>query len=332
MFDSMRQAVENELHDSIDRLIIEKNSELYQMLCYHMGWEGEGAGIEAQGKRIRPIISLLCASVIHPEWQKALPAAAAVELLHNFSLIHDDIQDKSLLRRGRPTVWNKWGVAQAINAGDTLFTMSHMALLNSIKNVNAEITIKAAKILHQTAMEITHGQYLDLSFEDKREVTLSSYLAMINGKTAALLGCSSELGAMMAGASSEQAKICKQFGISLGLAFQIQDDWLGIWGNSSLTGKSTESDILSRKKTLPILYALSQEGEFKNKWEKEELTLEMIPELVKLLENNGAQAYTQKMGDKLITDAGKALDQLNQNNEGMEALRKLINTLTRREK
>jgi geranylgeranyl diphosphate synthase, type I len=332
LINQMRTAIELELKQSIDQFNLDKKSELYTMLCYHMGWQGDGAGLEAQGKRIRPTITLLSAAAIGSDWHKALPAAAAVELLHNFSLIHDDIQDQSPLRRGRPTVWNKWGVAQAINAGDALFTLSHLTLLRISESAGADIAVKAARSLHSAAIEITNGQYHDLSFESKSAISLDAYWNMISGKTAALLGCSTELGGLVVGADSLQDAALKQLGVSLGLAFQVQDDWLGIWGDSAMTGKSTESDIVSGKKTLPILFALSQEGAFKTRWKKGPITSEEVPWVAKLLVDNGSQEYTQKMGDKLATDALRAIDRLSTSNEGVDGLRELIGTLSRRQK
>ena len=329
---TMRNAIEVELRQCIDSFNLDKKTELYSMLCYHMGWQGEGAGPEAQGKRIRPTITLLSAAAIGSDWHKALSAAAGVELLHNFSLIHDDIQDQSALRRGRPTVWNKWGIAQAINAGDALFTLAHLALLKISETAGAEIAVKASRILHSAAIDITNGQYLDLSFESKAEISLEAYWNMISGKTAALLGCSAEMGGLVVGSDTLQQAALKQMGISLGLAFQVQDDWLGIWGDSGTTGKSTESDIVSGKKSLPILYALSQEGPFRARWEQGPINADEVSWIAQQLVENGAQDYTQKMGDKLATDALRAIDRLGSGNEGVEGLRKLIGTLNRRQK
>jgi len=328
----MRKAIEIELQKSIDQFNLDKNTELYDMLCYHMGWLGDGAGPEAQGKRIRPTITLLSAAAVGKDWKNALPAAAGVELLHNFSLIHDDIQDQSPLRRGRPTVWNKWGIAQAINAGDALFTLAHLALLNISDTAGAEIAVRASRILHSTAIEITNGQYMDLSFESQAEVSLEAYWKMISGKTSALLGCSTQLGGLVVKAEPQQEIALKKLGISLGLAFQVQDDWLGIWGDSAILGKSTESDIVSGKKTLPILFALSRAGAFKTRWEKGPITSEEVPWASKLLVDNGAQDYTQKTGDKLAEEAVQYIDQLGTQNEGVDGLRELLETLNGRQK
>jgi geranylgeranyl diphosphate synthase, type I len=327
----MRMAIENELKQTIDQFVPGKDIELYTMLRYHMGWEGEKAGIEVQGKRIRPMIILLCTAALGKDWHNALPAAAGVELLHNFSLIHDDIQDQSDMRRGRPTIWSKWGIAQAINAGDCMFTIAHLAMLKLTEKVNPKAAVKAARILHQSAIDITKGQYLDLSFETQKEVDLDLYIEMITGKTASLIGCSAEIGGIIAEANLMEESALKQFGLSMGLAFQVQDDWLGIWGDSALTGKSTESDILSGKKTLPVLYGLSRGGKFRDRWLKGEITSEEVPYIVTMLIENGAQDYTQKMGEKLTADAVRSLERLGYDNDATDNLKDLVGKLTHRQ-
>jgi geranylgeranyl diphosphate synthase, type I len=327
----MRTAIENELKQTVDQFVPGKDIELYTMLRYHMGWEGEKAGIEAQGKRIRPLIILLCTAALGKDWRNALPAACGLELLHNFSLIHDDIQDQSNLRRGRPTIWFKWGVAQAINAGDCMFTIAHLSMLKLAESVGANVAVKGARILHQAAIDITKGQFLDLSFETQKEVSLDLYIEMITGKTASLIGCSAEMGAVIAEATPVEEAALKQFGLSLGLAFQMQDDWLGIWGDSAFTGKSTESDILSGKKTLPVLYGLGRGGAFRERWLQGNITSEEVPYIAKLLVENGAQEYTQKMSEKLTSDAIRSLERLGYNNDAVDILRNLVGSLTHRQ-
>src|SRR5512146_862573 len=145
----MRPAVETQLQSFIDRSLRGNYPDLRSMLTYHMGWEGEGAGPEAQGKRIRPLLVLLCAEAAGGSWQNALPAAIAVELLHNFSLIHDDIQDNSPLRRNRPTVWVKWGIPQAINAGDVMFTLSFLSVQGMAASLPAGDVLQASRVLQQ---------------------------------------------------------------------------------------------------------------------------------------------------------------------------------------
>jgi geranylgeranyl diphosphate synthase type I len=203
-------AIEQELHRVVDQAFTPDTQDLHGMLAYHLGWEGDNAGPEAQGKRIRPLLVLLCTGAIQPAsspndegaaWKKALPAAASVELLHNFSLIHDDIQDHSSLRRGRPTVWTKWGVPQAINAGDTMFSLAQLAMVDLSHRIDPATTLDAIRLLNQTCLALTHGQFLDLSYENKTVIPLEAYWPMIGGKTAALLSTCTMLGALEAGAS-----------------------------------------------------------------------------------------------------------------------------------
>jgi geranylgeranyl diphosphate synthase type I len=298
--------IEDALKTVIDQTV-DRQPELRSMLAHHMGWEGEGAGPEARGKRIRPLLVLLCAEAAGGEWENALPAAAAVELLHNFSLIHDDIQDKSLLRRGRPTVWSKWGVAQAINAGDVMFTQAFIAVQRMAETVSPVSAWEANKLLQETCLRLTEGQYLDISFETRRLVSMNEYWPMITGKTSVLLGCCAELGALSAGAAEWRRKEFYSFGIQLGLAFQALDDWLGIWGDVSATGKSAESDLASGKKTLPVVYALESNVDFQQRWHGRGLSVEEIPQIVKLLGEAGADTFTLNKAGELSNHAKQAL-------------------------
>jgi geranylgeranyl diphosphate synthase type I len=259
-------AIDQEMRRAIANPALDRYLGLADMLSYHLGWSEDGAVTTGQGKRIRPLLVLLTAAACGADWQSALPAAAAVELLHNFSLIHDDIEDRSELRRGRPTLWTRWGSPLAINAGDALFNLSFMALQRLEETCSPLAALRAHAILQQTCLDLTGGQHLDISYEDSRELPLEAYWPMTGGKTAALLGACAELGAVAAQAGVERQAAFGRFGRSLGLAFQVQDDWLGIWGEAEQTGKSTESDLLTGKKTLPVLYALRQGGRFAERW------------------------------------------------------------------
>jgi geranylgeranyl diphosphate synthase, type I len=319
----LQPAVELELERVVSRSVGEDFPELRLMLRYHLGWEGDGSGSDAQGKRVRPLLVLLTTSSAGGKWEIALPAAAAVELIHNFSLIHDDIQDQSPLRRGRPTVWVKWGVAQAINAGDLMFTQAHLSLLNLHGLIPAEDVISASQVLHQTCVQLTKGQFLDLWNESKKSIPMEAYWPMVGGKTAALLACCTELGAIVAGASDERRIAFREFGYKLGLAFQVQDDWLGIWGNSDQTGKSTDSDLVSGKKTLPVLYAIQQQKQFAQRWAGGPVTPAEVPQLAQLLVDEGAQEYTEQLADRLTAEALEALDAGSISIESGAALRSL---------
>ncbi len=328
----MQPAIEEELIHFYKMPLLQKYPGMLEMLRYHMGWEGEGSGPDAQGKRIRPLILLLSASAVGGEWRKALPAAISVEILHNFSLIHDDIEDRSLLRRGRPTVYAKWGDALAINAGDAMFTTAYMALLGLERTASGEIALEATKVLYDTCLALTGGQHLDISYEKERSLSLSDYWPMVGGKTAALLAGSVEIGAIVGGASPDQRSCLQDFGYKLGLAFQVLDDYLGIWGDAEQIGKSNESDLVTGKKTLPVLFGLGQKGKFAERWMIGPLTVEEIPQISQLLIEEGAQKYTLEMADRLTNEALKSLEAAQCANEAGLALRELADLLLQRNK
>lgn len=324
-------AIENELHKSIDDQSESDLGDYQSILAYHLGWEGEGAGPETRGKRIRPLIVLLTCEAAGGDWQNALPAAAAVELVHNFSLIHDDIQDNSPIRRGRETVWKRWGIPQAINSGDAMFTLAHLSLLRLESTTNSETTNQAAKILHSACLQLTKGQYLDLAYESQSLLPLDAYWKMVGGKTAALLSACTELGAIVANTSQSRRGAFRDFGYSLGLAFQAQDDILGIWGDAALTGKSNESDLFAGKKSLPVIYGLDQQGPFATRWKHGSIQPQETKALADQLELEGARAYTQDSANKMTDQALEALNQAQPQGKAGEALTDLANDLLRRE-
>jgi len=251
-------------------------------------------------------------------------------LIHNFSLIHDDIEDNSPLRRGRPTVWKKWNISLAINAGDAMFTLAHLAMLQLGETTSPSITLQATQLLHEACLGLTSGQHLDISYENKDEVDLEDYWPMVQGKTAALIATCAEIGSVVAGCGMPARQAYREFGRSLGLAFQATDDLLGIWGNSVLTGKSTDSDLIARKKSLPILYGLSLQGEFARRWREGPIGSEDLPEVVGLLEKEGAWAYTQSIADKYTNQAYNALSAAIPELSAGEALRELADQLLNR--
>ena len=249
----MMPAIEGELKRQVARLDEARYRPFHEMLTYHMGWTGEGAGPEASGKRLRPLMVLLVAAGYQSsKWLYASPAAAAVELVHNFSLVHDDIQDNSDKRRGRTTVWKKWNVAQAINVGDALFVLSNQAMMDLARDYPAETVVKAASVIHNACLDLTRGQYLDMTYENRKDLSIEDYWKMIEGKTAALISACTQIGAILGGADEATIEGYRVFGRDLGLAFQVQDDILGIWGDEALTGKSTASDLVEGKNSLPI--------------------------------------------------------------------------------
>lgn len=324
-------SVENELQRQVNRLEEPRYASFREMLTYHMGWTGEGAGPEATGKRIRPLLVLLVCSSVGGDWLHAIYAAAAVELIHNFSLVHDDIQDNSDKRRGRATVWVKWGMPHAINVGDVLFVLANQALLDLSTRYPAEIVVRAAQILQQTCLDLTKGQYLDMSYQQNVNLTQADYWPMVTGKTAALISACTHIGALLGGASDEIQEAYRDFGHYLGLAFQIQDDILGVWGNEALTGKSTASDLLEGKKSLPVLFGLAKGGTFAERWKQRAITLEEVPFLAKQLEREGARLYAQEAADQMTDLALLALRRAEPQGDAGEALFELANKLLNRQ-
>ena len=232
----------------------------YGMMHYHMGWAG--ADFQPQhlpaGKRLRPLMCLLACSAVGGNPAQALPAAAGIEILHNFSLVHDDIEDGDEMRRHRPTAWKLWGVPQAINMGDGMYTLAFAAVQRlPAAGVAPATALAALNRFTSACVALTEGQHLDMSFEGRDSVTVEEYLRMIQGKTAALVGASVAIGAQIGGASPAQDDALQQFGQAIGLAFQIQDDILGIWGDPEVTGKAAGNDILRKKKSFPLLHALN---------------------------------------------------------------------------
>lgn len=323
-------AVEAELKQSVAYIDQPGVDEVYRMMTYHLGWEGEGAGPAATGKRLRPLFVLLSNSAAGGEWQRALPAAAAVELIHNFSLIHDDIQDNSDLRRGRLTVWKRWGIAQAINTGDAMFTLAYLTLLRLDETTTPLITLQAARLLQEACLELTYGQHMDLAYEARGDLTLEAYWPMVNGKTAALLSACTGLGALIAQAASPVQEAYRQFGRSLGLAFQAQDDLLGIWGDAALTGKSAESDLVSGKKSLPVLFGLDRKGRFASRWVQGAIRPDEVAELARLLDVEGARAFTEEKVRQLTDQALEHLADAGPQGEAGQALHDLALQLVNR--
>jgi geranylgeranyl diphosphate synthase type I len=218
---------------------------------YHFGFGDEGR----RGKRLRSRLVLEVAEEEGGRVEDALDAACAVEIVHEFSLIHDDIEDGDTLRRGREAVWSRYGLAHGINAGDALCSVAYLTLLDGSR-APAETKVAMNRVLLAAHLAMCSGQGRDIAFETEPRVTMEDYRAMIGGKTAALFGAACELGALAAGASAERARAYAGLGCAYGTAFQIEDDVLGIWGDSATTGKPCGADLAKRKWTFPVVWAL----------------------------------------------------------------------------
>lgn len=235
---------------------------MYGQIEYHLGWRAADLSPEEgpSGKLLRPTLALLAADLAggREAVERALLAAVTIELIHNFSLIHDDIEDGDEARHHRPTVWKVWGQAQAINSGDALYSLARIRLWELPRlGVEPLLVVRLAKLVDRTCLELCEGQHLDMSFERQRDVTEAMYLDMIGRKTAALMSCAAEVGARI-GAPEDEAlgDYLGVFGRALGLAFQLRDDVLGIWAAEEL-GKSEAGDVRRKKVTLPVIHALA---------------------------------------------------------------------------
>jgi len=323
-------SIELELQRQVSRLDQPRTKLFHEMLTYHMGWTGEGADLEATGKRVRPLLVLLCASACGADWQSALPAAAAVELVHNFSLVHDDIQDNSDKRRGRPTAWVKWGAPMAINVGDALFVISNQAIIDLKKDYPAEVVVRAAEILQNACLDLTRGQFLDMSYEERTDLGVDDYWPMVAGKTAALLSACSHIGALLGSADEAKQEAYRSFGHYLGLAFQVQDDILGIWGDEAVTGKSAASDLVEGKNSLPILAGLSAQGKFAARWKQGPIKAQEVEEVARLLTNEGGYATAYEASKQMTDLALLNLQEADPQGEAGEALFGLADRLLKR--
>jgi geranylgeranyl diphosphate synthase type I len=298
----------------IVRLVVDRDPSthgLYEMVRYHLALDGKNAN---GGKRMRPLLGLLAYASIAGDHRAALPGAAAVELGHNFSLVHDDIEDGDTERRHRPTLWTVHGVPQAINAGDTLFSLSRIALhrLTELGFSDAKV-LRLMRLFDETCLALCEGQYIDIATSESDEVmSIDGYFDMIGRKTAALIAASIEAGAVLA--TDDEAVIgrYRAFGWALGIAFQVNDDLLGIWGAEQATGKAA-SDVAHKKKTLPVIYAVEHAGpedraRLLELYKADAPTRDELAEIVRILERVGARDYTRDTARRYRDQALAELD------------------------
>jgi geranylgeranyl diphosphate synthase, type I len=293
--DALIADTEAEILRVIEAAEDERTTALYEMVRYHLGLDHDGP----RGKRLRPLLGLLAYESLTGDHRQALPGAAAVELGHNFSLVHDDIEDRDVERRHRPTLWRVYGVAQAINTGDTLFTLSRMALhrLTELGFPDAKV-LALMRLYDETCLALCEGQFMDIwNAERDEHLSVDFYFDMIGRKTAALIAASIQAGAMLATDDDSVIEAYRGFGWALGIAFQLNDDLLGIWGDEQATGKEP-SDLAKHKKTLPIIYAFEQADEADGERLRailaaDEPSRAQVDEARAILERCGAREYTR---------------------------------------
>jgi geranylgeranyl diphosphate synthase, type I len=321
--------IETHCHSAIQDKFNPETVQLQDMLKYHLGWDDDPT--TKKGKRIRPLLVCLAAHLSGGDWHNVLPAAVSVELIHNFSLIHDDIQDQSLTRHDRDTLWVKFGSAQAINAGDALFSLALGEIWNLTKYYPIEVVSECSQNLTSTCLKLTEGQYLDIDFESRINVTPEEYHSMIDGKTTSLIAACTRIGALLGTNDRKKIEDFELFGKYLGLAFQIIDDYLGIWGDAAQLGKSTSSDLVSGKMTYPVVLAIKHNQDFAKRYKTGKIGSEEIPSILIMLEDSGIAEKTISKADDYTNKAITYLYAAAGNHQDIQVLLDLTHWLLNRE-
>lgn len=330
-----RELLEAHLQSLFDS---QQTSSLRHMLRYHMGWEdADGKPADQTGKRLRPALCLMSCEALGGDVRQALPLACALELVHNFSLVHDDVQDRDRKRHGRDTVWAVWGEAQAINAGDALLALAHRAMASATEaGLPAAATVLAAGLLAERTLEMVEGQVMDIEFESRTDVSQEEYLAMVSRKTGALFDASLALGAIGAGAPQQMIEALGRCGRSLGIAFQVRDDALGVWGDEGRTGKAAGADIRRRKKSLPAIYAFDradagQREQLERIYAREDVSAADVEWVLRIMDEAGAAQYCANVADEYRGAALREIDSAGVPPEGSAGIREVADFLLRRD-
>ena len=313
---------------------------VFDVLRYHLGWqdsEGRPAN-EDSGKGMRPVLVLASCEMAGGQWREALPAAAALEFIHNFSLLHDDIQDRDATRRGRPTAWTVFGVLPALAAGNAMRVVADRTLLGLAQTgVAPETAAAAAAGLTSHYLEIIEGQYLDLSFEESDEVTTDDYIDMVSRKTGALIDCAMRLGSLVATGDLRTAAAFGRCGRELGLAFQVRDDLLGVWGDPAATGKPVGSDILRKKKSMPIVHLFQQADPRQREWLRnayaaDEVAGGDVESVLEMLADLGVREFVQSTAAEHAAAAVRAIEGLPLGAEAKADVRAMADYFIERDK
>jgi geranylgeranyl diphosphate synthase, type I len=337
--------IEAALHTAIANVAIRTGTQetdpFYGQIQYHLGWVDANLvpTKNNMGKLLRPTLVLLAYETAgaggranagqtgSAYLERALPAAVAVEFTHNFTLVHDDIEDGDVERRHRPTLWTIWGVPQAINTGDGIHSLARLVLWDVLNHgVDGHTAIHLADLLDRASLTLTEGQHLDINFEERLNISIPMYLDMIRRKTAALIACSTEMGACLGTANQEIIHHLRNFGEASGLAFQIRDDLLGIWATRSESGKTPASDIYRRKKSLPIIHALTHANDQDRQilmeiyQQSDPLSFNQVEAVLEIMEHAQTQAFCRQF----------LLEQCQQAYAALKKVPYLTNPLSRR--
>lgn len=338
---ALQHRYRDEVQAALRGAMVDSDSGFFSLLRYHLGWEeadGKPAAV-ITGKGLRPILCLTACEVAGGQWHDALPAAAALELVHNFSLIHDDIQDRDARRWDRPTLWTVHGQAKAIAAGNAMRVIADHTLMNLAKSgMDSALVSDVAIELTGRYLEMIEGQYLDMAFEGSDSVTVEQYLDMVGRKTGALIESAMYMGALVATRDRAQAQGFGACGRRLGLAFQIRDDYLGIWGDPAATGKAVGADIRRKKKSMPVVHLFEHASAKDRAWldsayEAEgEVGGEDVERILEMLDRLGTPKYVQDAAIAQADGAMEAADGLGLSGSARETVQAMAEFFVTREK
>ncbi len=324
-YEQYRIALDQELKE----VFSSRQGFLYDVLRYHLGWTDERGNAEVNPAPLHlpAILALATCEAISNDFRSALPAAAGVELVYNFTLVHGDVQSGRPESGDRPSIWWVWGPAQAINAGDGLHALGRTTIMRlAQRGVPPKQVLRAVESLDRACLVLCEGQYMDLEFQDRLMVTSAAYFDMIGRKTGALTGCSAETGALAAGVDEAGCDRFHDMGVKIGMAWQVHRDILDLWGQHG--DAMTASNVLSKKKSLPLIYALENapltaKRELGNIYMKRVLEPEDVSRLVEILDQAGARRFAEDKALELVDQALACINQAGLTSDGMERLRRL---------
>jgi geranylgeranyl pyrophosphate synthase len=311
---------------------------LWEIVDYQFGWDVNDLAERRHisGKKIRPLLMALVAQAISGDYHHVLPAGAALEFLHNFTLIHDDVMDKSLERRHRPAVWTRWGTTQAVNAGDGLYALANLSSARLLdQGVPPRRVGEMVRAMSQACLWTAEGQMLDISFETRETVSTAEYITMITHKTGTLIEGAARIGALLTTDDEHVVQSYAQFGRFLGIAFQVRDDYLGVWGDEAQTGKSATGDIREKKKAYPFLAAFehasaADRAALLGLYAQESLSDADVQTVLAIFNRAGAAEQTERVAADYYARALAHLDDTGVRNDTQDTIRQLAAFLNQR--
>jgi geranylgeranyl diphosphate synthase type I len=313
---------------------------LWEIVDYVFGWdlapEQTELSTKVSGKKIRPLFMALVAQAICGDYHHVLAAGAALEFLHNFTLIHDDVMDKSLERRHRAAVWTRWGTTQAINTGDALYALANLVCIRLLNAATPpDKVVRVIQTLSQACLWTAEGQILDIDFETREDVSSADYITMISHKTGTLIEAAAAMGALLSTGNESIIQAYARFGRHLGIAFQVRDDYLGVWGDEARTGKSATSDIREKKKSYPILVGFERASDpdraaLRRLYAGETLSDREVQAVLAILDRAGAAVQTEQVTKQYYQTALNELSNTGIENETQDLIRQLAAFLIQR--